>query len=198
MSHTPSSPRVILDACVLMSGTLRRLLLRLGRAGALRPGWSERIGGEWRRNAARIWGTDPAVLQAEWDAMQADFPHAMIAPAPEHEAGLRYSDAKDWHVIGAARAAHALDGSAGALILTWNLKDFSRSELRRMGLNVMDPDRYLCGQWDANAAAVRAALAGIPADARSWGHRPEPLADTLRRERLYRLQKLALADRTAP
>jgi len=191
------TPRVIFDACVLMSGTLRRLLLRLGRAGALRPGWSERIGDEWRRNAARVWGTDPAILRAEWDAMQSDFPLALVATDPAHETGLRYSDPKDWHVIGTARAAHALDGLTGAIILTWNLKDFSRSELRRMALDVMDPDRYLSRRWEADPASVRAALAGVPADARSWGHRPESLADSLRRERLYRLQKLVAADREA-
>ena len=175
---------------MLMSGVLRRTLLRLAAAGRLRPGWSERIGTEWRRNAARVWGTDPRVLDEEWRRMQGDFPQAMLAPGSGHETGLRYSDPKDWHVIGAACAARDADGGAGALILTWNLKDFSRSELRRMAVSVQDPDRYLSRLWASDPPGVRLALAGIAADAASWGHRPEPLAETLGRERLFRLRRL--------
>ena len=39
-------PFIVLDACVLMSGILRRLLLRLAEAGVFQPVWTERIGEE--------------------------------------------------------------------------------------------------------------------------------------------------------
>ena len=48
-------PFIVLDACVLMSGIVRRLVLRLAEAGVYQPVWTERIGEEWRRNASRIW-----------------------------------------------------------------------------------------------------------------------------------------------
>jgi len=201
MLDTPHPPRITFDACVLMSGVARRLLLRLAEGGLLRPAWSERIGQEWRRNAARVWGTPPAALQAEWDDMQSRFPLACMAPAPEHETGLRYSDPRDWHVIGTARAALAAETAPlprRGLILTWNLKDFNRSELRRLGLDALDPDRLLSQSWPAHGHAIRAALAQVAQDAASWGHRPEPLADTLRRERLFRLQRLAADDARQP
>ncbi len=56
MTTLPATPPfIVLDACVLMSGILRRLLLRLAEAGVFQPVWTERIGEEWRRNACRMW-----------------------------------------------------------------------------------------------------------------------------------------------
>ncbi|TAN25829.1 MAG: hypothetical protein EPN31_14900 [Castellaniella sp.] len=60
-------PFVVLDAYVLMSTLQRRLLLRVANQGVFRPIWTERIGEEWRCNAA------------------------------PYEGGLRYSDPKDFN-----------------------------------------------------------------------------------------------------
>ena len=53
------SPFVVLDACVLMSTVQRQLLLRLAGQGVFQPVWTDRIGEEWRRNAARLWQIPP-------------------------------------------------------------------------------------------------------------------------------------------
>src|SRR5690606_20533822 len=151
MSIPSASPHfVVLDACVLMSGVLRPALLALAEAGRFVPLWSTRIGEEWRRNAARLWPIAPAVLADEWQAMQARFPGADVGDATAYEAGLRYSDAKDWHVIAAGLAARARCGlqlPPEVSVLTWNLKDFNRGELRRLGMDVLDPDRLLVRWW---------------------------------------------------
>lgn len=187
----PGAPYVVLDACVLMSGIVRRLALRLADAGLLRPLWTERIADEWRRNAARIWQIPPERLQAEWDSMRQRFPLADCGDTSAHEVGLVYSDPKDWHVIAAARAAQARMPASQVLIATWNLKDFNRSELRRLGLAAVDPDRLLLRCWEADRAATLAQLMGIGQDAEDLGGTAQPLADALRRERLFRLAVLA-------
>ncbi len=182
---------VVLDACVLMSSVLRPLLLDLADAGCFQPVWSARIGDEWRRNAARIWQVDPAVLETEWNAMNQRFPTADAGDVTAYEAVLRYCDPKDRHVAAAGLAyrARAAATPAGVRVLTWNLKDFDRSELRRAGMEVRDPDRQLYEWWEADAELLQAPMARVPIYTAALGRPDEPLAATLRRERLFRLAK---------
>lgn len=186
-------PFVVLDACVLMSGIVRRLMLRLAAEGVYQPVWSERIGEEWRRNAARLWAIPPDILAAQWAEMNQLFPLASEADLQAYEAGLRYSDPKDFHVIAAGLARRArcgLQQPPQVLVATWNLKDFNRSELRRQGLDALNPDRLLSQWWQADAARLHGAIRAVPADYVALGRDPEPLAATLHRERLYRLKAL--------
>lgn len=185
------APFIVLDACVLMSGILRRLLLRLAEAGVFIPVWTERIGEEWRRNASRIWDIPPEVLAEFWADMNARFPAANEADTQVYEASLRYSDPKDFHVIAAGLARRArcgLQQPPVVQIATWNLKDFNRSELRRQGLDVYNPDRMLAQWWQDDPDRMRRAVAQIPDDYIALGREPEPIATTLHRERLYRLK----------
>ena len=129
-----------------MSSIMRRLLLRLADAGLFQPVWTERIGDEWRRNAARIWSLPPEQLEQQWADMNQRFPSANESNIEPYESILKYSDPKDFHVIAAGLARRARCGlqiTPTVHVLTWNLKDFSRSELRRQNLNVYTPDRLL-------------------------------------------------------
>jgi len=187
---------LVLDACVLMSSILRPLLLEMAEGGWFQPVWSERIGLEWRRNAARIWGVPPEALEAEWQAMCRRFPTADPGEASAYEAGLQYSDPKDRHVIAAGLASRARAGLQVApevRVLTWNLKDFNRSELRRQGLSVWDPDRQFAAWAGEDRGRMLAALATVPVHAQALG-RIEPASVTLRRERLFRTGRLLSAD----
>ncbi|KDD61455.1 PIN domain protein [Bordetella bronchiseptica OSU553] len=193
----PAPPFVVLDACVLMSGIARQLLLRVARAGVFQPVWTERIGEEWRRNAARLWDIPAAALAAQWEAMNASFPRALEVDTQPYETGLRYSDPKDFHVIAAGLARRARCGlpqAPATLVMTWNLKDFNRSELRRQGLDAFSPDHLLARWWQADPAALRLALATVADDYVALGREPLPLAAILQRERLYRLRRLTDAD----
>lgn len=181
----------MLDACVLMSSVLRPVLLDLAEAGCFHPVWSARIGDEWRRNAARIWQIPPETLQAQWDAMNRRFPNADAGDVTAYEVGLKYSDPKDVHVIaaGLASRARAAVRPADLRVLTWNLKDFDRSELRRAGMEVRDPDRQLFEWWEQDAGRMSTALARVPGYTEALGRPGEALVATLKRERLYRLAK---------
>jgi hypothetical protein len=187
-------PFVVLDACVLMSTLQRQLLLRVADQGVFQPIWTEHIGEEWRRNAARLWQIPPAKLAAQWNAMNQRFPDAMEADTGPYEIGLRYSDPKDFHVIAAGLARRArcgLQRPPAVQVMTWNLKDFDRSELRRQGLDVYSPDQLLADWWRAGPSRLNAAVQAVAADSVALGHTPEPLADTLERERLHRLKRLS-------
>src|SRR5690554_5944077 len=96
----PTIPGIIvLDTCVLLSNVLRRMFLRLAEQGCFVPVWSERIGGEWRRNASRIWGVPLEDIETQWADLQQAFPQACQGDVSQYEAGLHRSDPKDWHVI---------------------------------------------------------------------------------------------------
>lgn len=184
---------VVLDACALMPTILRRLLLRLAHTGCYAPVWSTRIGDEWRRNAARLWAMPLADLEAEWERMNAAFPDADPGDPSPYEIGLRYSDPKDWHVIAAGlakRARCALALTPLVTVMTWNLKDFNRSELRRQSVRVASPDALLA-QWFVSAPeAMYGALQEVMADATLVGRPAGSTCEVLHRERLFRLAKL--------
>ena len=194
--ETDSPPFIVLDACVLMSTVLRQLLLRVAGLGVFQPVWTEYIGEEWRRNAARLWGAPREILDGLWLDMNRAFPSAMEGDTQAYEAGLRYSDAKDFHVIAAGLARRArcgLQRVPAVQVMTWNLKDFNRSELRRQRLDVFSPDVMLARWWQAGAPAMQAALAPVERDYVALGREPLALGAILHKERLYRLAKLAAA-----
>src|SRR5690606_10538020 len=93
-------------------------------------------------------------------------------------------------VIAAGRAVLARRPSANVAIVTRNTRDFNRGELRRLGLGLMDPDialaRYLAGR----PAQLRASLAKVPAYALAPGRGLESVDTILKRERLFRFNRL--------
>jgi hypothetical protein len=185
--------KLVLDACILMSGVLRPLFLHLGQLGWFDPIWSDQIGREWRRNAARLWSVDMALLEQAWEDMQLTFPQANVDTWHSSHTlpTLQYSDAKDWHVILTGIQAKLTFPDTDALILTWNIKDFRRSELRQHGLGLADPDRWLSRAFDEQPQALVTVIEQTLADLVSEGRRqPEPSAELLKRERLFRLAKL--------
>ncbi|WP_424262719.1 PIN domain-containing protein [Castellaniella sp.] len=176
-----------------MSTLQRQLLLRVADQGVFQPVWTERLGEEWRRNAARLWQIPPETLAEQWAVMNQRFPGALETNTAPYEVGLRYSDPKDLHVIAAGLARKArcgLQPPPAVRVMTWNLKDFNRSELRRQGLDVHTPDQLLADWWRAEPSRLDAAVQAVVADAAALGRAPEPLADILQRERLLRLARL--------
>ena len=181
-----------------MSGVLRPLLLTLAHENWFEPIWSDRIGSEWRRNAARLWPIQSNVLDLAWQDMQIDFPLANSSTWPNNhlsadtvEPALKHSDPKDWHVIMAGIQAKQLQPERDVTVVTWNIKDFRRSELRQHGLNLIDPDRLLSHWWPTQPDALARHLKEVIESLIQSGRRqPEPLEAFLKRERLFRLGKL--------
>ena len=76
-------------------------------------------------------------------------------------------------------------------MLTWNIKDFSRSELRRQQLGLIDPDRLLSQWWPTHRRTLCDALDTTVSELVMSGRRqPEPMLGMLRRDRLFRLAGL--------
>lgn len=187
-THSSQSPGLVLDACVMMSGLLRPLLLSLGHAGLLVPIWTDKIGDEWQRNAARLWPIEPALLAEEWQNMQQQFPLANMGDVTEFETELRHTDRKDKHVAAAGIAAVTRKLSGPVSVLTWNIKDFSRSELRKHNLGLSDPDRLLSLWWPTHTAMLKEHIEhALNALFASGRRQPEPVVAMLKRDRLFRL-----------
>lgn len=182
------APGLVLDACILMSGLLRPLLLNLAHAGLLVPLWTDKIGQEWQRNAARLWPIEPELLKKEWQLMQEQFPHSNMGDVTEFEADLRHTDRKDKHVAATGIAGVAKRVAQPISVLTWNLKDFSRSELRKQQLGLIDPDRLLSQWWTTQSSLLQQHIDVTVQELFSTGRRqPEPVVVMLKRDRLFRL-----------
>jgi hypothetical protein len=187
---TESRPALVLDACVMMSGLLRPLLLDLAAAGLFSPLWTYKIGQEWQRNAARLWDIEPHVLEIEWSRMQERFPLADMGDVTEHEASLKHTDKKDKHVAAAGVAAIVKTDCSPISVVTWNTKDFSRSELRRQQLGLIDPDRLLSLWWPMHQALLRQQIEStIQALVETGRRQPEATIAMLKRDRLFRLAR---------
>ncbi len=181
---------VVLDTCVLLPNVLRQAFLDLARQGCFAPAWSTVIGQEWCRNAPRLWDIAPDEVLAQWEALQQAWPAADLGEVGDYQPGLARSDPKDWHVIAAARKAKARYGEqAGVAVITRNVRDFHRAELYHLGLELLDPDQLLLRCLERCPEASKAMLDRIPAYAAAYGREPEPLSSTLKRERLFRLNK---------
>ena len=188
------APGLVLDACILMSGLLRPLLLNLAHAGLLMPLWTDKIGQEWQRNAARLWPIEPELLKNEWQLMQEQFPHSNMGDVTEFEAALRHTDRKDKHVAAAGIAGVVKQVAQPISVLTWNLKDFRRSELRQRQLHLSDPDHLLSLWWVTDADAILKALDTSINDLVKAGRRaPDTVVNFLKRDRLFRLAALVNA-----
>jgi hypothetical protein len=189
--NSAQRPALVLDACVMMSGLLRPLLLNLAKTGLFDPLWTDKIGQEWQRNAARLWPIDPELLKTEWHSMQEQFPAANMGDVTPFEASLKHTDRKDKHVAATGIAAVAAVYMGPISVLTWNIKDFSRSELRRQQLGLIDPDRLFSQWWPTHRHLLSETLDFTVSELVSSGRRQaEPMLDMLRRDRLFRLAGL--------
>ncbi|HLR12225.1 MAG TPA: PIN domain-containing protein [Burkholderiaceae bacterium] len=185
----PLPGQLVLDTCVLVSSVLRPLLLDLARQAVYAPIWSATIGDEWRRTTTHLWQLAPEEIADQWRAMQQAFPQADMGDVSAFKQGLQFSDPKDWHVIAAARSAQAQQPGLGVAVLTRNIRDFHRAELRRLGIQLLDPDQYLTRLWQAQPLAMQAVLTHLPDRARVAGRPLESLDALLHRERLFRLRR---------
>lgn len=183
---------LVLDTCVLISNVLRRLLLAMADAGVFQPVWSPVIGDEWRRNAARLWKVMPVSIEEQWEQMQQAYPQADLGDTAPFKDGLRHSDAKDWHVIATARAAQQRHPGQPVGILTRNIKDFNRSELRRLSLTLWEPDQFLSLCMERQPELMRRLLEGLPGLMVTPEAQALDTATLLKRDRLFRLGQLHL------
>lgn len=115
------------------------------------------IENECYRNLVRLGRIHPEDASAERAELHQRL-NAVLLPQ-NHEpylADVRQVDEKDRHVAGSALALkHLLQQPVG--LLTWNLKDFPRKPLLKLGLVRLSPDE-LCLELQKNAADIKACL----------------------------------------
>ena len=138
-----SSFGVVLDACVLIPATLRDTLLRAVEKGMYRLHWSDEILDEVRRNLVKREMTSPEDAQDLIEQMDRFFAEAnvrgfeVLIPAMNN-------DRKDRHVLAAAVM------SRSQVIVTSNIKDFSKQALDPFGIEAQTPDEFLTHLFYSN------------------------------------------------
>lgn len=175
--------KLLLDTCVLYPTVMREMLIGAAALGAFRPLWSARILEEWSRAAVKLGPEGAAQARAEVALLKANWPKAIVAPAPGVETRLWLPDAADVHVLAAAITGHA------DAIVTVNNKDFPRQTLAEEGVQRFGPDQLLYDLWLKDNAGLEALGQRVLAEANrlsggGWEMRP-----LLKKARLPRLAK---------
>lgn len=183
---TKPLPFIVVDTCILLSNVLRYLSFAVASHGYFYPVWSPCIRAEWLRNAARLWQLPAAQLATDWEQWEQQYPLANQSQYFAYTQGLQYSDPKDWHVIAAARAAQASTGGPVG-ILTKNIKDFNRSELRRLHIQRYSPDVFF-HEWALQQPNLaKTVLEGVVQTTQTAQGPVYSLSELLKRERLFNL-----------
>ena len=120
---------VVYDACVLYPNTLRDLLMELAVTDIYRAKWTNDIHDEWIRNLSRNKPEIPLEkLYRVRDLMNENVLDCLVTDYQWIIPTLNLPDADDRHVLAAAIKAKA------GIIVTTNLKDFPRSQLKKYDL----------------------------------------------------------------
>ncbi len=133
----------VFDACILYPFHLRNIVVQAAVDRLVEARWTDAIHDEWIRN---LTANAPAIpierLQITRQLMNDALPMAMVSGYEEHIPKVILPDPNDRHVVAAGITAKA------SLILTWNLRHFPETELKKFGLRKMTPDAFLCGLLD--------------------------------------------------
>lgn len=147
-------PVAIFDACILYPFHLRNIVVQAAVDRLVEARWTDAIHDEWIRN---LTAKAPAIpkerLRITRRLMNDAITTAMVSGYKEHIATVSLPDPNDRHVVAAAITAKA------SLILTWNLRHFPQSELKKFGLRRLTPDAFLCGLFDEIPQLVIGSLA---------------------------------------
>ncbi len=143
------SPMAVLDACVLYPAPIRDLLLHLAAVDLFQPKWTETIQEEWSRNLL-IKRPDLSASQLKSTIKQMDraFPDANVTGFEDKIEKIHLPDLNDRHVL--AAAIH----SKSAFLVTFNLKDFPKSRLKKYRIEPRHPDAFILDLLDLNPEKV--------------------------------------------
>lgn len=175
--------KLLLDTCVLYPTVMREMLIGAAAQGAFTPLWSARILEEWSRAALKLGPEGAAQAGAEVALLKANWPGAIVAPAPGVEARLYLPDAADVHVLAAAITGHA------DAIVTVNNKDFPRHTLAEEGLQRIGPDQLLYDLWLKDNAGLEALGQRVLAEANRLSGGGWEIRPLLKKARMPRLAK---------
>lgn len=147
MRHT-SAFTAVYDACVLYPAPLRDFLIRLALTGTFRARWTARIHDEWTRAVLRSRPELAGALARTRSLMDEAVSDCLVEGYEALAAGIELPDPDDAHVVAAAVRCGA------NVIVTFNLKDFPRSQLQPLGIDVQHPDEFADYLFDLHPDAV--------------------------------------------
>ena len=176
-------PIAVLDANVLYGEPLRALLLALSTVGLFQARWSADILGEWASALQK--GKVPLAAEAlalMADQMNRQHPQGLVTDYQELIPDLTLPDDNDRHVLAAAIRAQA------QVIVTFNLKDFPPSRLKRHNVLALPPDQLIRPWVLAAPQAVCQAIRTLRLQ-QEPAPTPQDLLEIYRRERLTRTVK---------
>jgi hypothetical protein len=183
-------PVVVLDACVLYPAAQRDFFMWLAAGGVIRAHWTNEIHDEWMRNVERDYGITRSVLERVRKLMDRAAGDALIRHYRQHEHLFAKTDAKDRHVAAAALAARKRSKADIVTIITWNLRDFDRRELAKVGVAAETPDAFLCRLFAKSPAEVIAALVRMQNNLRKPSKTVRECTDTLAMQGLKNFAEL--------
>ncbi|BDU02236.1 hypothetical protein IFM12276_52640 [Nocardia sputorum] len=162
---------VVYDANVLYGNTLRDLLIRLARSGAVQAKWTDRILDEALNNLSAKRPDIPVDRLARLRTLMNDaVPDCRVYGYEPLIEAVKLPDPDDRHVLAAAIAAKA------QVIVTSNLADFPDDALEPWNIEAKSPDDFLLDQIDLDDRVVWACIQQI-ADSRI--NPPETIEDVL-------------------
>lgn len=135
--------RVFVDTNILFPFSVMDVMLALTEDSIHEIVWSERLLAEWERVIVREGRRSAGSAAAVAQAVRRFFADCEIEVAAYGHLvdEMPGDDPDDRH-----HAAAAVAAGADALI-TWNLADFPAGDLAERGVQVIDPDSYLCGLY---------------------------------------------------
>ena len=127
----------LLDASVLVPGSLSDTLLRAAESYLYRLTWSDEILAEVERSLISSLGVDPDKARRRVDAMRLAFPEAAVESYQTLEPSIPGVHPDDRHVAAAAVKAGA------QVIVTSNLRHFPQSALDPYDIEAQSLDEFL-------------------------------------------------------
>lgn len=175
----------IYDASVLYPAPVRDLLLQLAFSNLCRAHWTNDIHDEWIRNLLQNRpDLTSGQLQRTRELMNAGVRDCLVENYSALIPSLDLPDSDDRHVLAAAIVAQV------DLIITYNLRDFPRRNLKTHGIEAQHPDKFIGGLLNIDPTRVYSVVATIRARLRNPPMSPSEYIDTLEQHSLPRTANL--------
>lgn len=173
---------VLLDANVLYPAPLRDVLVEIARNKIYKARWTNRIHDEWIRNLLKNRSDIKRTsLERTRDLMNEFVPNCLVTNYEYIIDTLELPDPDDRHVLAAAMA-----GRCDAII-TFNLHHFPKDVCMTYGVDVLDPDTFLCSQMELATGAFCGSIKEIRQRLRNPPQTIDEYLGTLKRQRLVSL-----------
>ena len=158
---------VVLDTCVQLRLRLSDVLMDMRAENLFSAHWTANIEDEFLRNMVKVHGIAQAGAEGRLRAMRARCPEWDVAmSSADFDAVPEKVDQKDRHVAAAALALRHLadkdteddETTYDVILLTDNVKDFAKTQMKQLGVRVLRPGQFLNEVFDAAPDAVMRAV----------------------------------------